>query len=374
MSVADVTTRISEIQSRMQELAHFSPTGTVFGGSGPVGSVGNAASAAAFSEALSTASDALGVDLSSVDALSSSGLDAAALQGLLTTSGTSTDTDATSGTTSGTAAGKAVVAEAKEYLGLPYVWGGTSKTAGVDCSGLVQSVYKKFGYDLPRVSADQARSGRAVTSLAQAQPGDLLAWDNSSRNKGADHVAIYVGDGKMIEAPRRGQDVRITTVKDAPDFIRRILPDAASGTSATRPTSTVTGASRPSTASAPYEALFTSAGAKYGVSPALLREVARQESSFNPKAVSPAGAQGLMQLMPATAKGLGVTNSFDPAQAVDGAAKLLSTLTKQFGSTKLALAAYNAGPGAVIRHDGVPPYAETQNYVRSITSKLGISQ
>lgn len=78
-----------------------------------------------------------------------------------------------------------------------------------------------------------------------------------------------------------------------------------------------------------------------------------------------------MQLMPGTARGLGVKNAFDPAQAVDGAARLLRDHLDTFGSVDLALAAYNAGPGAVRRYNGVPPYAETQNYVRKITSNLG---
>ncbi|UMG92962.1 C40 family peptidase [Nocardioides sp. TF02-7] len=119
--------------------------------------------------------------------------------------------------------GADVVAEAKKYLGLPYVWGGTSIETGVDCSGLVQSVYRALGYDLPRVSADQARAGTPVASLAEAQPGDLIAWDSSSRNNGADHIAIYIGDGKMIEAPRTGLDVRIVDVPSEPDYIRRII-------------------------------------------------------------------------------------------------------------------------------------------------------
>ena len=77
-----------------------------------------------------------------------------------------------------------------------------------------------------------------------------------------------------------------------------------------------------------------------------------------------------MQLMPATARGLGVRNSFDPAQAVDGAARLLRDLKAEFGRTDLALAAYNAGPGAVHRYGGIPPYPETQNYVRSVLAIL----
>lgn len=121
---------------------------------------------------------------------------------------------------------------------------------------------------------------------------------------------------------------------------------------------------------AQYAGLFNAAGSRYGLDPRLLEAVARQESGFNPNAKSPAGALGLMQFMPATAKGLGI-NPLDPAQAVDGAARLLSNYIKQFGSVDLALAAYNAGPGAVQKYNGVPPFKETQNYVRSITSALG---
>lgn len=124
-------------------------------------------------------------------------------------------------------------------------------------------------------------------------------------------------------------------------------------------------------ASTPYADLFGKAAAKYGVDAELLATVAKHESSFNPRAVSPAGAQGLMQLMPGTARGLGVADPFDPAQAIDGAARLLRDLKREFGRTDLALAAYNAGPGAVHKYNGIPPYPETQNYVRSIMSDLG---
>jgi soluble lytic murein transglycosylase-like protein len=139
-------------------------------------------------------------------------------------------------------------------------------------------------------------------------------------------------------------------------------------TSAAPSTGTASQTSAASLAGVPYAGLFASAGAKYGVSPAVLAAMASQESGFNPSAVSQAGAQGLMQFMPSTAAGLGV-NPLDPASSVDGAARYLSSLTNQFGSTSLALAAYNAGPGTVSRYGGVPPYAETQNYVRAVTSK-----
>jgi soluble lytic murein transglycosylase-like protein len=116
-----------------------------------------------------------------------------------------------------------------------------------------------------------------------------------------------------------------------------------------------------------YDAQITAAATKYGIDPALLKGLIRQESNFNAAARSSAGAQGLTQLMPGTASSLGVTDASDPAQAIDGGAKYLKQQLDRFGSdpTK-ALAAYNAGPGAVAKYGGVPPYAETQNYVQKV--------
>ncbi len=97
--------------------------------------------------------------------------------------------------------------------------------------------------------------------------------------------------------------------------------------------------------------------------------MAKAESGFDPGAVSHAGAVGLMQLMPGTARELGV-DPRNPAQAVDGAARLLRQHLDDFGSVPLALAAYNAGPGAVRKYDGIPPYSETQAYVRRVTATM----
>lgn len=115
----------------------------------------------------------------------------------------------------------------------------------------------------------------------------------------------------------------------------------------------------------PYAAMFVAAGKRYGVDPAFIAAVAKQESGFNPNALSPAGAIGLMQLLPNVAASLGVDPRI-PLQAIDGAARLLAKNLKQFGSFSSAAAAYNAGPGAVMQYGGVPPYAETQNYVRKV--------
>ena len=105
-----------------------------------------------------------------------------------------------------------------------------------------------------------------------------------------------------------------------------------------------------------------------GVDPALVAAMITQESGGNPEAVSPAGARGLMQLMPATARMLGVEDVFDPQQNLSGGVRYISQLMERFGGDeKLALAAYNAGPGTVDRYGGVPPYRETTNYVKRVS-------
>ena len=107
---------------------------------------------------------------------------------------------------------------AQQHLGVPYVWGGESP-AGFDCSGLIQYVYRQLGVSLPRVAADQARAGQPVASLADAVPGDLVAF-----NDPVDHIGIYAGNGLMVVAPKTGDVVKVQAIYKEPTAIRRVLP------------------------------------------------------------------------------------------------------------------------------------------------------
>jgi len=283
-----------------------------------------------------------------------------------------------SGTTTSGASGDDLVTDARKYLGVPYVWGGTDPDTGLDCSGFTQLVAKENGITLPRTAAQQAKVGTEVPSLDQARAGDLVVLEGGS------HIGIYVGDGKMIHAPKAGDVVKVSKVWETPMTIRRLTTDDApttvSGSSSALLASmrasvlgsgaTTAGASTPrASGAAAFQGLFDAAEARYGLPDGLLSAVAKTESSYDPNAVSPAGARGLMQIMPGTARELGVDPT-DPAQAVDGAARLLSKHLDRFGSLPLALAAYNAGPGNVSKYGGVPPFTETQNYVRRVSAAM----
>lgn len=121
----------------------------------------------------------------------------------------------------GTATGQGIADDARKYLGVPYVWGSTNPATGLDCSGLVQRVYKDLGIDVPRVAIDQGNAGKMVPNLASAKPGDLLVMN------GGQHIGIFMGNNQYIHAPAPGQAVRIEAIPTGAlfDKIARIIPD-----------------------------------------------------------------------------------------------------------------------------------------------------
>lgn len=188
MTVTDAIGRIAQIQATLVQLESPAKTGPASGSSAPSGT-----SATDF---------------------------AAALSGALGTTGGA-----------GSPTGADVVADAKKYLGVPYVFGGTS-ASGLDCSGLVQRVFKDLGIDVPRLVSGQSTVGTEVPSLAQAQPGDLIVTN------GGEHIVIYAGDGKVIHAPSEGRNVSLVDnwMSDSDIVtIRRVLPQAAPASAAPAP-------------------------------------------------------------------------------------------------------------------------------------------
>jgi soluble lytic murein transglycosylase-like protein len=141
---------------------------------------------------------------------------------------------------------------------------------------------------------------------------------------------------------------------------------------ADRPSGSSTSRARPLTPIASrFDDLIISQAKKFGLEPALLKAIVHIESSFNPEAISPRGAQGLMQLMPETAKRYGVSSRSDPVESLEGGGRYMRDLLTLFDfDLELALAAYNAGENAVVKFNGVPPFPETQSYVENVKTLL----
>lgn len=217
-----------------------------------------------------------------------------------------------------------------------------------------------------------------VEVMAQ-QPEQAWVKENSNRTNASFTTLDTLDSSDFIRqsgpaAATTGRRVKNSTAKKETPAVsaRRIEPEliVTGGRPAEPEVSEFSEISLPSTGNSEIDALVASAAAKYGLDPHLIFAVMRQESGFKSRAVSPKGASGLMQLMPATARRLGVQNIFDPAQNIDGGARYLRFLLDNFdGDVELALAGYNAGEGAVARYGNrVPPYRETMNYVQRISA------
>lgn len=154
----------------------------------------------------------------------------------------------------------------------------------------------------------------------------------------------------------------------APASFAAELARATAASEAPDPRQATTG--KPATTRLDFDRLIQAAAIRHGVDADLVHAVIQAESDYDPNCRSSAGALGLMQLMPATARALGVSDPLDPAANIEGGVKYLRQQLDRFHDVDLALAAYNAGPGAVLRYDGIPPYRETQAYVRRVLQTL----
>jgi soluble lytic murein transglycosylase-like protein len=208
---------------------------------------------------------------------------------------------------------------------------------------------------------DAAQSGSAS---APAATGDAALSGNSAAGSAttpaySPSAGLY-GTGAATTAADAGIDQGTTQSASA-------YPSSSLGSAATSVAAPASSTATAGGAASAYVPLIEQAAARNGVDPAVLYGLIEQESGFDPSATSSAGALGLTQLMPGTASSLGVSEPLNPAQSIEGGARYLGQMLRQFGgNTADALAAYNAGPGAVQQYGGVPPYPETQQYVSKV--------
>jgi soluble lytic murein transglycosylase-like protein len=216
----------------------------------------------------------------------------------------------------------------------------------------------------------------AVESLGPGAGGIAAASEAAAR------VSELQNMIKAVETGASGKDSFGAALAEASAVGgQTATPALGEATALTQPTATTTAlpgtpTAAPTTAAyeagettsaVPFSETIEAASAKYGINPSLLAGLIEQESHFDPTVGSGAGAQGLTELMPETAAFLGVTDPHDPTQSIEGGARLLSEKLSEFGgNTELALAAYNAGSGAVQQYNGIPPYPETQDYVQKV--------
>jgi hypothetical protein len=203
-------------------------------------------------------------------------------------------------------------------------------------------------------SAGLTAASQAAARVAELRTLIQTVETDGKNGKGSFGAAL--AEATAVEGgPALGESTPLTPPTTSP------LPTT---TTSTNPSSFAGGEE---TGSVPFASTIEAACAKYGLNPNLLAGLIEQESHFDPTVGSAAGAQGLTELMPETASSLGVTDPHDPTQSIEGGARLLSEKLKEFGgNTELALAAYNAGSGAVQQYNGIPPYPETEQYVQKV--------
>ncbi len=236
---------------------------------------------------------------------------------------------------------------------------------------------KRVGVDLIVNSAFRSDAEQAVLFARHPDP-KWVARPGTSRHRYSTELDISSANGVWGWLARHATAFGFVQRYSWEPWHYGYLPGcgavAATGSAAPQPQSAASVASAdelPPWVPAQYRELIVTSARNGGVPPIVLAALLKAESNFNPLAVSRVGAQGIAQFMPATARGMGLANPFDPQQAVPAAGRLLGGHLRAFGSIPLALAAYNAGPGAVTKYGGIPPYAETQAYVSRIMALAG---